>query len=95
MEVVPRAIRALKRALRVKAPVVGSFKLPRSCAETFVEENVCKSVGPLCGRSVPIKDLPDSYFNDYQCVYARLSRTSAIAVYYPGGGATTNAQLRQ
>jgi hypothetical protein len=66
-EVVPRAARALKRALRVKVPVSGNLRLPRTCGAVFAGEDVCKEVGPFCGRGVPIQPLPDTVFADYQC----------------------------
>jgi hypothetical protein len=65
-EIVPRAMRALTRALRLAKPVVGNLKLPRQCAKVWNSSNKCQTVGLPCGGSLP-EPVSADLFGDYEC----------------------------
>ena len=60
---VPRAIRALSRALKIRAPVQGNLKLPRTCSSIITDTMQCARVGELCWGELP-QDPPEEYFGD-------------------------------
>lgn len=70
-EVMPRAMRALKRALAVRNPVAGNLRLPRNCATSIQGSGECVEVGPLCideaRRDVLPRPVPESFYDDTQC----------------------------
>lgn len=58
---------ALRRALRLAAPVPETLKLPRFCQSSFVDTNECQQVGPICGSRVQLDPLPDDVFGPFEC----------------------------
>lgn len=62
-QVVPRAIRALSRALKLRAPVAGNLKLPRTCASILTDTGKCALVGEMCGGELP-QAVPEDYYGE-------------------------------
>ena len=68
-EVMPRAMRALKRALQVKSPVVNNLTLPRTCHVTFTSTGACSQYYPLdqvCQGALP-ETPPAELFRGEEC----------------------------
>eukprot|EP00892_Ulva_mutabilis_P009928 jgi/Ulvmu1/7307/UM035_0096.1 len=72
--VIPRAMRGLSRLLRLRYPVFGNLKLPRSCSEFLTRTRECFSVGPLCWGALP-QDVPEDFFGDAEVCDGRGCRT--------------------
>ena len=68
-EVMPRAMRALKRALQVKSPVVNNLTLPRTCNVTFISTGACSqyySLDHVCQGALP-ETPPAELFRGEKC----------------------------
>lgn len=61
----PRAIRALKRALHLRRPVVGNLKIPKRCTSTCVQK--CVQVGDVCGSAVLPEPVTPDLFGAIEC----------------------------
>jgi hypothetical protein len=69
-EVMPRAMRALTRALRVRNPVQGALKLPRRCTSTWNgSDGKCAQTGPQCNGWLP-EAVPESLYGAFECAPA-------------------------
>lgn len=62
-QVVPRAIRALSRALQLRAPVSGNLKLPRTCSSILTNTGQCARVGEMCWGDLPTP-APEEFYGD-------------------------------
>lgn len=56
-------MRGLSRLLKLRYPVFGNLKLPRSCSEFLTRTRECFRVGPLCWGALP-QEVPDTFFGD-------------------------------
>jgi hypothetical protein len=65
---VTRAIRALSRALRLRAPVQGNLKLPRSCAKIWPPSGECTEyrTEDVCWGTLP-QPVPEDFYGDVRC----------------------------
>ena len=67
--VMPRAIWALSRILRLRNPVPGNLLLPRQCTAVFTSgPNIgsCADTGELCFGVLP-EPVPESVFGTTEC----------------------------
>ena len=69
-DVMPRAIKALSRALWLRQPVQGPLRLPRRCTSTCGGN--CHTTGPLCGDGTLPEPVDENIFGDFECAAARL-----------------------
>lgn len=65
-EVMPRALQRLQRMLRVRKPVAGALKLPRSCTSSWDGSGKCASTGPTCNGRLR-EPVPASFYGATEC----------------------------
>lgn len=68
-KVMPRAMWALSRILRLRNPVPGNLLLPRQCNAIFTtgpNAGTCAETGELCFGELP-EPVPEAFFGDSQC----------------------------